>query len=204
VLSDLSSGGGALRVEGSTQRTRGCGTVQPRDRLPYRPERSSPRVQGRRCDQGSHLHNDPSTNDDSGRPALGLETFDSVIAAAGGVLHVLDRVVVVVFVTELVLRPYAKGPRFFRDPWSVFDLGVVTLSLLPATGGLSVLRALRILRALRLSTAAGRRGRQRGARGLMSPHAPAIYETGMSASPLEGVLDVTSSVLHVLTGLLHA
>jgi voltage-gated sodium channel len=40
--------------------------------------------------------------------------------------------------------------HFFRDPWRVFDLVVVAIALMPATGSLSVLRALRILRVLRL------------------------------------------------------
>jgi voltage-gated sodium channel len=39
---------------------------------------------------------------------------------------------------------------FFRDPWRIFDLLVVGVALLPATGNLSVLRALRILRVLRI------------------------------------------------------
>jgi len=81
---------------------------------------------------------------------LGLETSDSIMAEAGGLLHVLDRSVLVIFIIELLLRGYAHRTKFFRDPWSLFDLAVVGLSLVPASGGLSVLRALRILRALRL------------------------------------------------------
>ena len=46
-----------------------------------------------------------------------------------------------------------RGPRFFADPWNVFDFIVVGIALLPATGSLSVLRSLRILRVLRLITA---------------------------------------------------
>jgi voltage-gated sodium channel len=84
---------------------------------------------------------------------LGLETFDSVMAVVGDALHVLDRTVLAVFVLELLLRVYAYRGKFFRDPWSLFDLVVVGISLVPASGGLSVLRALRIVRALRLITA---------------------------------------------------
>lgn len=82
--------------------------------------------------------------------ALGMETFDDVTAKAGGLLHALDRIVLAIFVAELALRLYAHRWKFFRDPWSVFDFLVVAISLVPASGGLSVLRALRILRALRL------------------------------------------------------
>src|SRR5262249_54003319 len=85
---------------------------------------------------------------------LGLETSDAIMDSPfGAVLHALDRVVVAIFVVELLLRIYAYRTKFLRDPWSLFDLAVVALSLMPATGGLSVLRALRILRALRLVSA---------------------------------------------------
>ncbi|WP_269583370.1 ion transporter [Roseibium sp. Sym1] len=81
---------------------------------------------------------------------LGLETSPSVMADMGGFLVLVDRTILGIFVVELVLRLYAHGPRFFRDPWSVFDFLIVAISLMPATGNLSVLRSLRILRVLRL------------------------------------------------------
>jgi voltage-gated sodium channel len=84
---------------------------------------------------------------------LGLETSDVITANVGGVLHVLDRLVLGVFIIELGLRLYAYGWKFFRNAWSIFDLLVVSISLVPTSGGLSVLRALRILRALRLVSA---------------------------------------------------
>ena len=37
----------------------------------------------------------------------------------------------------------ARGVGFFKDPWCVFDLIVISIALVPATGSLSVLRALR-------------------------------------------------------------
>ncbi|MGH3971930.1 MAG: hypothetical protein ACRDS9_01175 [Pseudonocardiaceae bacterium] len=39
-------------------------------------------------------------------------------------------------------RLVAHGPRFFRDPWSVFDFVIVGIALIPASGAFSVLRAL--------------------------------------------------------------
>jgi len=81
---------------------------------------------------------------------LGLETSPAVETRFGGVLHVIDRAALGFFVVELLLRLYAYRLRFFRDPWSIFDFLVIGLSLVPSSGGLSVLRALRILRALRL------------------------------------------------------
>jgi voltage-gated sodium channel len=84
---------------------------------------------------------------------LGLETSRSAMEAAGPLLHAIDRAILLVFVAELAARLAVHRWRFFRDPWSLFDLAVVGIALVPATGSLSVLRALRILRVLRLVTA---------------------------------------------------
>ncbi len=83
---------------------------------------------------------------------LGLETSPSVMAAYGDALHAADRLLLTIFVAELAARMLVRGPKFFADPWNVFDFLVVGIALLPATGSLSVLRALRILRVLRLVT----------------------------------------------------
>ncbi len=84
---------------------------------------------------------------------LGLETSPTAMAAVGPMLIAIDRVVLAVFVLELAARLVVHRLAFFRDPWSVFDLAVVGIALVPATGSLSVLRALRVLRVLRLITA---------------------------------------------------
>ncbi|RFC66424.1 ion transporter [Fulvimarina endophytica] len=81
---------------------------------------------------------------------LGMETSPSIMREIGDLLLFIDRVILAVFVVEIVGRIIAFGPRFFRDPWSIFDFVVVAIALLPATGPLTVLRALRILRVLRL------------------------------------------------------
>jgi voltage-gated sodium channel len=84
---------------------------------------------------------------------LGLETSEAAMAAAGGLLVALDRAILAVFVLELATKLIVYRTRFHRDPWNIFDLIVVGIALLPATGSLSVLRALRILRVLRLVSA---------------------------------------------------
>ncbi len=81
---------------------------------------------------------------------LGLETWDQAMAAAGGLLSLLDRVILGVFVLEILIKMTVYRLRFFRDPWNVFDFIVVGIGLVPATHGLSVLRALRIIRVFRL------------------------------------------------------
>jgi voltage-gated sodium channel len=81
---------------------------------------------------------------------LGLETSATVMAAAGPLLYAIDQIILGVFVLELLARFAVYRSRFFHDPWRIFDLVVVGIALIPATGSLSVLRALRILRVLRL------------------------------------------------------
>ncbi|WP_092997104.1 ion transporter [Thiohalomonas denitrificans] len=81
---------------------------------------------------------------------LGLETSPEVMAAFGEVLRTIDHFVLTIFVAEIGAKLFAKGLRFFRDPWNVFDFTVVTIALIPASGPLAVLRTLRVLRVLRL------------------------------------------------------
>jgi voltage-gated sodium channel len=84
---------------------------------------------------------------------LGLETSPALMASYGWLLDPLDHLLLGIFVIEVLVRLIVTGRGFFRDPWNVFDFIVVTLSLMPQTGPLSVLRALRILRVLRLVSA---------------------------------------------------
>jgi voltage-gated sodium channel len=81
---------------------------------------------------------------------LGLETDSDVMESVGPALILIDRIVLGVFVLELLARVFVYRLKFFNDPWRIFDFLVVAIALVPATGNLSVLRALRILRVLRL------------------------------------------------------
>lgn len=84
---------------------------------------------------------------------LGLETSPGIMAQYGPFLTAIDVACLALFVVELVAKLFAQGPRFFRDGWNVFDFAVVAISLVPQSGGLSVLRALRVIRVLRLVSA---------------------------------------------------
>ncbi|WP_116597845.1 ion transporter [Primorskyibacter marinus] len=81
---------------------------------------------------------------------LGLETSAPVMARFGGLIHALDQICLSIFVIEIAMKLFARGPAFFRNGWNVFDFTIVGISLIPAAQGLSVLRALRILRLLRV------------------------------------------------------
>ncbi|MGO1562314.1 MAG: ion transporter [Actinomycetaceae bacterium] len=84
---------------------------------------------------------------------LGLETSQTVMSSVGGVIHVVDKACLAVFIVEIAAKLVAFGPRFFRDGWNVFDFLVVAIALIPGSGALSVLRSLRVLRVLRLVSA---------------------------------------------------
>ncbi len=83
---------------------------------------------------------------------LGMQTATETLASWQPVLHALDKACLAIFVVELLVRLYVWRGRFFKDPWSIFDLTVVAIALVPASGPLAVLRALRVLRVLRVLT----------------------------------------------------
>ena len=83
---------------------------------------------------------------------LGMETSSSIMQQAGQLIVAVDRIILAVFVIEIILRITVYGRDFWRDPWSLFDFGVVAIALIPASGPFAVLRALRVLRVLRLLT----------------------------------------------------
>ncbi|MEO9818740.1 MAG: ion transporter [Paracoccaceae bacterium] len=85
---------------------------------------------------------------------LGLETSKSVMSVAGGLISLLDRLCLAVFILEIALKLFAHRTGFFRNGWNVFDFVIVGIALMPGAAGLSVLRALRILRVLRVISVA--------------------------------------------------
>jgi voltage-gated sodium channel len=87
----------------------------------------------------------------------GIETDAGMMAAHGGFLHSLDRIILGVFIIEAILKLAALSPRpwdYFKDGWNVFDFTVVVLCLLPMDSQFAVvLRLGRTLRLLRLVSA---------------------------------------------------
>lgn len=81
---------------------------------------------------------------------LGMETSPRIMASWGKLITTLYHAILTVFVVEIASLLFARGWRFFKDPWSVFDFVVVGIALIPASGPFAVLRSLRVLRVLRL------------------------------------------------------
>ncbi len=85
---------------------------------------------------------------------LGLETSDTVMAAVGSLILLLDTLCLAVFVVEILAKLFAHRLAFFRSGWNIFDFFIVGVALVPSGQGLSVLRAMRILRVLRVASVA--------------------------------------------------
>jgi voltage-gated sodium channel len=84
---------------------------------------------------------------------LGIETSEYAMRNFGTLLTLIDRIVIGIFVVEILARLLVQRLAFFKDGWNSFDAFVVGMALAPATSAFSVLRALRVLRVLRLITA---------------------------------------------------
>jgi voltage-gated sodium channel len=83
---------------------------------------------------------------------LGLETSPAFMDRIGGLLLLLDKLCLVVFILEIGIKLTAYRLYFWRNGWNWFDFLVVAIALVPGAGPWAVLRSLRILRVLRLLT----------------------------------------------------
>ncbi len=87
---------------------------------------------------------------------IGLET-DPILPEASPTFAWLRKLLTALFAVEILLRFTAEFPRpwhYLRSGWNLFDLLVVTVSLLPGLGATAlVLRLARVLRALRVVSA---------------------------------------------------
>lgn len=81
---------------------------------------------------------------------LGMETYPDLMKVYGDLLKYIDQKILYLFIAELIIRFMAYRLDFFKNPWSIFDLCVVAIALIPSQDAFSALRAARALRALRL------------------------------------------------------
>lgn len=81
---------------------------------------------------------------------LGFETSPVLLSRYGSFLYALDHTLLGIFVLEILARLAVYRGNFYRDPWRIFDLLVISISIVPATETVSILRALRVLRLFRL------------------------------------------------------
>lgn len=83
---------------------------------------------------------------------MGFETYPNVMKKYSFIIDSIDFIAIVIFTIEIILRIYAHRLSFFKDGWSLFDLAIVVVSLVPANQALSVFRILRVFRLFRVIT----------------------------------------------------
>ena len=88
---------------------------------------------------------------------VGLETYPQVSSQFQTPLHILDQIILWIFVAEVVVKMGAEGNKpwlYFKDPWNIFDFSIVAVCFMPVDAQfVAVLRLARILRVLKLVTA---------------------------------------------------
>jgi voltage-gated sodium channel len=85
-----------------------------------------------------------------------METSDTIMQRMGQLVLLIDKVCLIIFVTEIAAKLLVRRHRFFLSGWNIFDFLIVGVALVPGAQGFSVLRALRILRVLRVISVAPR------------------------------------------------
>ena len=85
---------------------------------------------------------------------VGLETSHDLVQNHGHLLHLIDKIILYIFVAEAAIRITSEWPkpwRYFFDPWNAFDFTIIAVAFLPFDAEyIAVLRLIRLLRVLRL------------------------------------------------------
>ena len=81
--------------------------------------------------------------------ALGMLTIGFYEVDFIKTMFLLDRICMAIFIVEMLIKMYAYGPKFFKSGWNVFDLAIITISSLPGSGYLIILRTFRLFRLLK-------------------------------------------------------
>lgn len=79
---------------------------------------------------------------------LGLDTNPEIMGEYGDLIDQINAIIPIIFVVEVGTRWFARGSRFFKETWNVFDVVIISISFLPSGSAFSAIRALRILRVL--------------------------------------------------------
>jgi len=85
---------------------------------------------------------------------VGIATYPEFSEKYSGILDVLNKVVLYIFILEIVVKIIAEGKKpwlYFTDGWNIFDFLIVAAAFLPFGGSsIAILRLLRLLRVLKL------------------------------------------------------
>lgn len=78
-----------------------------------------------------------------------MEFTEQIMNSFGEILILIIKIILSIFVIEILLKLYIYDFVFLKSGWNVFDFTIVAIALLPAIDSLAVLRSLRIFRSLR-------------------------------------------------------
>ncbi|MFT4603046.1 MAG: voltage-gated sodium channel [Arenicella sp.] len=85
---------------------------------------------------------------------VGMATYSEFAAENEFVLGVCNRIVLIIFIIEVLVKLIAEFPKpwkYFTDTWNVFDFIIVAAAFMPFGGSsVAILRLLRLLRVLKL------------------------------------------------------
>ena len=86
---------------------------------------------------------------------VGLETYPAIHDRFAHSFHLIDQIIIYIFLVEVILKLLANGKKpwiYFTDPWNVFDFIIVSVCFIPQidTHYVVVLRMARILRVFRV------------------------------------------------------
>ena len=88
---------------------------------------------------------------------VGVQTYPELEQEWHTPLHLLDKVILWIFVLEIAIKMGGEGSkpwRYFLDPWNVFDFLIVAVCFMPLDAQyVTVLRLARLLRVLKLVNA---------------------------------------------------
>lgn len=87
---------------------------------------------------------------------LGAMTFKSMPHDIMHAIHTLDEVILGIYVTELVVKIYSTGFRFFKGKWNLFDFSIVVLSFVHHQDFFLILRSVRVLHLMTMLDASPR------------------------------------------------
>lgn len=80
---------------------------------------------------------------------LGMMTSPYFNTNFGGLLFLIDRLCLAIFIVEMVLKIYVYGREFFTSKWNVFDFSVVAVSSFSFASSFIIFRAFRLFRILK-------------------------------------------------------
>jgi voltage-gated sodium channel len=85
---------------------------------------------------------------------VGIATYEKFSLEHEGILEVLNKIILGIFIIEIVVKMLAEGKKpwnYFKDGWNIFDFIIVAAAFLPFGGSsIAILRLLRLLRVLKL------------------------------------------------------